>query len=85
MTGVTNLFSGEKVGEGGKRGKHGENMGYLGLKRGENVGRAGKNIGNTRAASHLRQGDRCNLLKTNGAKGGTRTPTGVTPPDPKSG
>ncbi len=26
-----------------------------------------------------------NLLKTNGAKGGTRTPTGVTPPDPKSG
>ncbi len=28
---------------------------------------------------------RSNLLKTNGAKGGTRTPTGVTPPDPKSG
>ncbi len=25
-----------------------------------------------------------NLLKINGAKGGTRTPTGVTPPDPKS-
>jgi len=27
---------------------------------------------------------RCKLLKTNGAKGGTRTPTGITPPDPKS-
>ena len=30
-------------------------------------------------------GFRFNLLKTNGAKGGTRTPTGFHPPDPKSG
>ena len=35
--------------------------------------------------SGLVASDTHNLLKTNGAKGGTRTPTGVTPPDPKSG
>ena len=34
--------------------------------------------------SGLVASDTHNLLKKNGAKGGTRTPTGVTPPDPKS-
>ena len=46
---------------------------------------SGRHMGDTTLNQvAVQAGHHAKLLETNGAKGGTRTPTGVTPPDPKS-